>query len=38
MILLWPPTNIELDYLAKVITGVMFKDGIETTKPDQLAA
>ena len=26
------------DYLAKVITGVMFKDGIETTKPDQLAA
>ena len=26
------------DYLAKVITGVMFKDGIETTKPDQIAA
>jgi putative transposase len=26
------------DYLVKVITGVMFKDGIETTKPDQIAA
>ena len=26
------------DYLAKVITGVTFKDGIETTKPDQIAA
>jgi putative transposase len=25
------------DYLAKVITGVTFKDGIET-KPDQIAA
>jgi putative transposase len=26
------------DYLAKVITGVTFKDGIETTNPDQIAA
>jgi putative transposase len=26
------------DCLAKVITGVTFKDGIETTKPDQIAA
>lgn len=26
------------DYLAKVITGVTFKDGIETTKPSQIAA
>ncbi len=26
------------DYLAKVITGVSFKDGIETTKPSQIAA
>ena len=26
------------DYLAKVITGVSFKDGIETTNPDQIAA
>jgi hypothetical protein len=26
------------DYLAKVITGVTFKDGIEATKPDQIAA
>jgi transposase-like protein len=26
------------DYLAKVITGVTFKDGMETTKPDQIAA
>jgi len=26
------------DYLAKVITGVKFKDGIETTKDDQIAA
>ena len=26
------------DYLAKVITGVTFKDGIETTDPDQIAA
>jgi hypothetical protein len=26
------------DYLAKVITGVTFKDGIETTKPDQIVA
>jgi putative transposase len=26
------------DYLAKVITGVKFKDGIETTKIDQIAA
>jgi putative transposase len=26
------------DYLAKVITGVKFKDGIETTKTDQIAA
>ena len=25
-------------YLAKVITGVTFKDGIEATKPDQIAA
>ena len=27
-----------LDYLAKVITGVTFKDGIETTNPDQIAS
>ncbi|KKN65602.1 hypothetical protein LCGC14_0480140 [marine sediment metagenome] len=27
-----------LDYLAKVITGVTFNDGIETPKPDQIAA
>ncbi|AGI74366.1 IS256 family transposase [Octadecabacter arcticus 238] len=26
------------DYLAKVITGVTFKDGIETTNPDQITA
>ena len=26
------------DYLAKVITGVTFKDGNETTNPDQIAA
>ena len=26
------------DYLAKVITGVTFKDGIEATKPNQIAA
>jgi putative transposase len=26
------------DYLAKVIIGVTFKDGIEATKPDQIAA
>jgi putative transposase len=26
------------DYLAKVITGVTFKDGIEATNPDQIAA
>ena len=26
------------DYLAKVITGVTFKDGIETTNQDQIAA
>ena len=26
------------DYLAKVITGVTFKDEIETTNPDQIAA
>jgi transposase-like protein len=26
------------DYLAKVITGVTFKDGLETTNPDQIAA
>ena len=26
------------DYLAKVITGVKFKDGIETTQNDQIAA
>ncbi len=26
------------DYLAKVITGVQFKDGIETTNPSQIAA
>ena len=26
------------DYLAKVITGVTFKDGIETTDPDRIAA
>ena len=26
------------DHLAKVITGVMFKDGIEATNPDQIAA
>jgi putative transposase len=26
------------DYLAKVITGVTFKDGMETPKPDQIAA
>ena len=26
------------DYLAKVITGVTFKDGIETIKPSQIAA
>ena len=26
------------DYLAKVITSVTFKDGIETTNPDQIAA
>lgn len=26
------------DYLAKVITGIAFKDGIETTKPSQIAA
>jgi len=26
------------DYLAKVITGVTFKDGIETTNLDQIAA
>ena len=26
------------DYLAKVITGITFKDGIEATKPDQIAA
>ena len=26
------------DYLAKVITGVTFKDGIEATKQDQIAA
>ena len=26
------------DYLAKVITGVTFRDGIETTNPDQIAA
>jgi putative transposase len=26
------------DYLAKVITGVKFKDGIETTKNNQFAA
>ncbi len=26
------------DYLAKVITGVKFKDGIETTQSDQIAA
>jgi putative transposase len=26
------------DYLAKVITGVPFKDGIEIDTPDQIAA
>jgi putative transposase len=26
------------DYLAKVITGVTFKDGIETTENSQIAA
>ena len=26
------------DYLAKVIKGVSFKDGIDATKPDQIAA
>ena len=26
------------DYLAKAITGVKFKDGIEVTKVDQVAA
>jgi putative transposase len=26
------------DYLAKVITGVKFKDGIEITQNDQIAA
>jgi hypothetical protein len=26
------------DYLAKVITGVQFKDGIEVTQPNQKAA
>ncbi|MFT5787058.1 MAG: putative transposase, partial [Ascidiaceihabitans sp.] len=26
------------DYLAKVITGVTFKDGIEVTNQDQIAA
>jgi len=26
------------DYLAKVITGVTFKDGIETTEKGQIAA
>jgi len=26
------------DCLAKVITGVTFKDGIEATNPDQIAA
>jgi hypothetical protein len=26
------------DYLAKVITGVKFKDGIETTETGQIAA
>jgi hypothetical protein len=26
------------DYLAKVITGVIFKDGIETTETGQIAA
>ena len=26
------------DHLAKVITGVSFKDGIETTKHNQIAA
>jgi putative transposase len=26
------------DYLAKVITGVTFKDGIETTETGQIAA
>jgi len=26
------------DYLAKVITGIRFKDGIETINPDQIAA
>jgi len=26
------------DYLAKVITGVTFKDGIEATTTDQIAA
>ncbi len=26
------------DYLAKVVTGIKFKDGIEVTKDDQAAA
>jgi putative transposase len=26
------------DYLAKVITGLTFKNGIEATEPDQIAA
>ena len=29
---------LKFDYIAKVITGVMFKDGIEATKPKQIAA
>jgi len=27
-----------LDYLAKVVTGIRFKDGIEVTEFDQIAA
>lgn len=29
---------LKFDYIAKVITSVMFKDGIEATKPNQIAA
>ena len=28
----------EFDYLAKVIKGVSLKDGVEPTKPNQIAA
>tara|TARA_R110000764_G_scaffold50881_1_gene111673 strand:- start:318 stop:545 length:228 start_codon:yes stop_codon:yes gene_type:complete len=36
--LLTPEGGYRFGYLAKVITGVTFKDGIETTNPDQIAA